>query len=352
MAKILFYSDVHFKEFGSFQPFNQIQDNGLTGELNNTLEGIKFVCEQVESHRPDLLVNLGDWFQNTEQQPTRVMYASSLALDWLGDACRKHQCKHLAIPGNHDTFNEQFNITAMHALRSCFDEVLFEPTVWEGSGVRIGFLPATENVARVYYHLQEFEDNVDLICTHLDFSNCKYESGMKSTSSIKSDWKTDIISGDIHVPQRVGSVNYVGSLVQHRFFRLGLDQVGGVLLYDTDTRVVQRVANYRSRHYVKINDGEFGLDDGVMHPLPPHQCVLQVVSSRSREEVEADYSKYLHCYIRSIARRDNEVKVSYSQFSMDNPKSILRHHVKQERPDAVELFDEILQIKSGEGEEK
>lgn len=332
---VLFYSDTHVREYGSFPPFNQLDSNGLTKELNNLVKGFHFVADMIRQYKPLRVGLLGDFYNTTENQTARVLHTSHLCLGPVKQACDEVGCGHDIMDGNHDLLSESPKVSNIANLGG-YGNIVHETTyVVLDNGFRLAYVPAWSNHGIMFSEMQKAQGQCDLICTHADFAGCKYESGAPSGSPLPAHWNVPVISGDIHLPQDVASVHYIGSLIQNKFYKATLEQMGGVLLYDIETGQVIRIRNTYSKHYIKHIDGS----DTELPP--PETCVLQVVSARSKEEVAEQYKAYEHFHVPAIAQKD-EFKVTYSQFSLDNPEALLRLHVNKERPDAIEMLDSVI----------
>jgi DNA repair exonuclease SbcCD nuclease subunit len=90
--------------------------------------------------------------------------------------------------------------------------MIIEPTVID----RNLFLPHAKNPVKDWEELSELDLNkIQYIFMHQAVNEAKTSSGFEVVSSISSDYfkgtKAKIISGDIHVPQVVDNVTYVGS---------------------------------------------------------------------------------------------------------------------------------------------
>ena len=331
---LLFYSDVHIREYGSFTPYNHLDSNGLTKELNNILKGFDFVADMIRKYKPIHVGLLGDIYNTTEMQTARVLQASAWALGKTKAACDELGIGQTILDGNHDLLSESPRISNIANLIG-YGTVVHEPYHLDLGGFRLGFVPASDNHGVMFSNLQMIQSSVDLICTHTDFAGCKYESGHPSASPIPAQWDKPVVSGDIHLPQSLGNVHYIGSLIQNKFYRNPIENVGGVLLYDIENGAVLRVKNTYSKHYIKHFEGS-----GEKLP-PPESCVLMVVSSKSKDEITEMFKDYEHIHIPAIVQRD-AVKVTYSHFSLDNPDKILRSHVAKDRPEAIDTFDEVM----------
>lgn len=339
MSKLLYYSDTHIRESGSYIPYQQLDKNGLTKELNNILRGFDFLHDLILQIKPERVGLLGDFYNNTEFQTARVLYASSLALSKVKSACDQVGAEHDIISGNHDMLSDNHNITNIANLVG-YGNVYLEPTyVKLKNGKTVAYIPAISNTGLAFSQLNQAQNTADLAVMHQDFQGCKYESGTPSNSPLPAKWNIPIISGDIHLPQDIGSVHYIGALIQNKFYKTTLSQIGGALVYDTDNKTVTRYRNNYSKHYIKFVDG---LDTELP---PPNEVVLQVVSSASKEEIAERFKDYEYYHVPSIKPKSDSVKVNYSQFNLSDTESILRSHVNKERPEAIDVFNKV--IKSG-----
>jgi DNA repair exonuclease SbcCD nuclease subunit len=334
--KLLFYADLHFRENGSFIPWNKPVGNGLSIELNNTIIGCQFVAEQIKALYPDLVVNLGDIFHPMESISVSTLYGAHLGLSLISKACKELGIKHYLVNGNHDIYSENNLICSTSILTGYFDEILASEDVVIGQG-DIGIVPFHSSPEAVYNGLitiTGFLDQDGVLLTHNDFAGAKYENNHETDSNLSPDLPIQIFSGHIHLPQTVGSVIYVGSLVQHRFSQYGLNE-NGILLYDTETKEVKRFRNNRSKHYVVVKD----LDRA--REFDPQQVVLKVFSDQSHEEVELILKDYEYAYFPVIEKKD-DMQTTVTEFQIEDPLSVLKAFISQENPDALEIFEKVM----------
>lgn len=332
----LFYSDTHLRDIGSFGPYNEIGDQGITKELNNMILGYCFVADSILRLKPKVVINCGDTFQNSQFQTAQVLHGADQAFTKIRQACLEVGARHFIIPGNHDILNMHKMITSISLLKH-YGEVVLLPTTIDVDGASVVFLPYDDNIPRVYSNLLSAQA-YDLIVTHQDFSGCVYESGLRSDSGLDPSFlKTKVISGDIHLPQDIGNVSYVGSLVQHKFNRYNLDKIGGILTYDFNTKVVTRYKNQYSKHYVKVTNIKDGLS------LDPKRVLLQVVSDLSKEEINEMFKSYDHTYMREI--KEQTESRQYSDVNVLTPDVVLRTHIYDEKPDILDYFDKVVKSK-------
>ena len=333
--KILFYADAHIRSHGSFLPYNRIAENGLTKELNNIIKGFTFVADKIKEINPIAVFNLGDLYQNTEILDVLTITASAKCLDKVYNTCRKLDIPHYYVLGNHDVYSENPLITNVANLRGYFDNIFFENTYFNlpTTDFTIGVVPYRSEVGHVYSSLCDAQESSDLIVTHLDFANGLYENNHKSTSLLNPHLSRPCISGDLHIPNSVGSVSYVGSLVQHRFSRYDLDKVGGILIYDIESGEIERIPNTYSKHYVKVLD----LDKGLK--LDPNRAILQIYSELEKNHIEEHFKDFEYDFYKTIKP---VVETEYVNEVTFNPVLMLQDYISKNNPNANEIANRLL----------
>lgn len=329
----MFFSDAHLRDVGSFPPFNKIEENGLSQELNNIILGFRFVADMVKKKKPKALFFLGDMYHTPEALPTSVIFGSSVALELVKDACIETDCKFYIMEGNHDILSDTFGINSISTLGG-YGEIIKEDGVIDIDGFQIWVAKFQSDKEKVGASLEKGK-KYDLIITHLDFKGARYETGKVSNSRVSPNLDVPVISGDIHLPQDIGDVSYIGSLVQNRFNRCDLDGVGGVLIFNTETKKITRIPNKYSKHYVKIEDLS------QLEGLPPERCVLQVKCPLPDEESVKLLEGFEYIHI-PIPDYKEQVEVNKKIMSMERPDKILRSFLADERPETVALFDEVI----------
>lgn len=332
--KLFFYTDLHFRENGSFIPWNKPAENGLSIELNNTISGCSFVAEMVETLCPDIVFNLGDIFHPMETISVPTLYGAHLGLSAVNQSCVKVEARHLLIAGNHDLYSEVSGITSIAILSGYFDEII---STNEVLSCDIGIVPFHSKPEDVYNGIMEVSSMLSedgIIVTHSEFAGAKYENFREVESNLSPDLPLKIFSGHLHLPQSVGNVIYVGSLIQHRFSQYELNE-NGVMTYDTESKEIKRFRNNRSKHYVVVKDLDAARD------FDPQQVVLKVFSDRPHEEVELILKDYEYAYFPVTERKD-DVQTTVTDFQIEDPLSALKAHISQENPDALEMFEKVV----------
>lgn len=339
--RILFYSDVHLRDNGSFFPYNMIEKNGLSKELNNILLGFDFIRDQILVHHPNLVVFCGDLYHYPEVVSTQCLHASSIALSKIKYACEKVNAKHYLIPGQHDIIDENNYVTSISNLVG-YGDILLRPIVIDD----VFFSPYCSNAGKLYTTLIEAQQTSSLVIAHADFNGGLYDNLHKSESRISPILSIPCISGDLHIPHDVESVHYVGSLVQNRFQHPDLKFIGGILIFDTETQGITRIRNTYSKHYCKISP-KFATDEDYIKralELDPEKVVLAVYSKLAKEEIEGIFKDYEMMYYpmpQDIFSK-NEEQQEINQALLETPEVLLRDYVSKERPSAVSILNGVL----------
>lgn len=338
---IICFSDLHIRDVGSFPPFNRIEENGLSRELNNCLKGVEFVRDQILEMKPSLVMSLGDWFHTPEGLPTSVIYAGGhLAFKMIKDACKEVNASFLMIAGNHDTLNESQNITltSMFDSKYVIDEVEHISINDNEFVTIIPFTSDTEEFKRVVEDAKKRGSKA--LFTHQDFAGCRYETGHVSKSKLSPKIGIPVISGDIHLPQDIGDVRYCGSLVQNRFNRFDLSGVGGIIALNTKDMTITRKPNTYSKHYVKV------VDLSKIAELDPKRVVLQIMCEADPQELDKLLDgKYEYIHINKSANGTmipTDTSNGSIEVAVQKPEEMLRSYVSKENPDAIAMFDEVM----------
>ena len=193
---------------------------------------------------------------------------------------------------------------------------------------------------KVYYNLTVTLDKPYRYVCNKNLIKTKYEGYVwclsvdNDTLMVRRNGKVGITGNS---PQKTGSVNYVGSLVQHKFNHWDLKKVSGVLHFDLNNGKIKRTKNILSKHYMKY-------DFDVTNTVPdvnPNQVLLQVFSEKSKDDISQIMENYDYIYVRKF----NDLQITkneYVGFNVEKPKTILRDYIKNNRPEALNNFDEVM----------
>ena len=335
MVKFLASGDWHLRSYGSFQPFNVVEANGLTRELNNALLGLKLKAKTILEKRPEVVIIMGDVFHHPEGQDARTIHAAALAMGWIREACDEVGAVLEIFPGQHDIFSEAHGITCLDTLCR-YGSLSKEFVIKERQGVTYAIVPYCSDKERLYQWLLEAQA-ADLIFAHLDVMGARYENGALSESQVSPNLSKPCFAGDIHLAQEVGAVVYSGSMVQNRFNRYDLDGVGGMLCVEADGVGASwsRILNDQSRHYIKVRDVQRFLEQGI----PPERCVLQVITDQDRGDVEGLLGDYEWTYMPA-ERTTDESNLS-GGVDRSDPESLMRAYLAENHPELLETFEGV-----------
>ena len=349
-ARILFFSDTHLRDFGSFPPFNKVQENGFTRELNNILAGFDFVVDRILEVLPAAVILPGDIFHSPEALTTTTIAAAARAFRSIKDACNDVGARFIIMPGNHDCYSEALGIYSTSVLEGYGEMVTTDKVLKIQTGdktwLRVGIVQFATDEERTIVQLKTMAKKCDIIVTHADFQGCAYENGWRSESIIPTNFPIPIISGDIHCAQQIGSVYYIGSLVQNRFTCRNLDQVGGVLVYDSSDQSFERFPNTASTHYLKIDEPE----DLQVLINTPFNAALQIKCELTPEEFTGLVGDREYVYIPMKKRAKAEVGSQPGmKLNFGSPFSMLKRFVAESRPEAVEFLASTLPEEASDG---
>jgi hypothetical protein len=337
--KILFYSDIHIRDYGSFQNFNIVNQKGYTLELENISKAFDFIESVIISHRPDLVINLGDTVNNPDSITCRSLSVLVDGFKKITEVSSELKARHIIIPGNHEILNENLNMNMLSVLKlTDYSELISTPLVKTfSSNFSIGFIPYMSNVRNFNEYYNEFITTCDLICCHGECLGAVHESGKEVESRVNPQAGIPVFSGHIHTQQVIKDWRFVGSVIRNKFYTSKNKTLGGVGLYDTDSKDYLHIENDFSRHYIRIYD----LND--LQNLDPSKVALQIVSNEVTEEVKSFLKEegYMYSVLKPIQEK-SDVKKHYNSFTIGDPVKLLSTFIAEDNPDAKEDFDEVV----------
>ncbi len=315
----------------------------MTRNLMNIKRGLYFVADIILQTKPDIVINLGDTFNNPDVVTTRSLVTAYSGFKHIQEMCRETNTKHYMLDGNHDILNSNFSISNTKLLNGFCDEVIDDFSMFDIEDIRIGFVPYHNSQIQIHDWIGEAIDSgCDFVCAHCEFASAIYENGMKSESMMKTNWGKPIFSGHIHLPQIINDVTYVGSLVQSRFDSTTLNK-NGVMVYDTDTQERKRYFNSSSKHLIKIRDIE-ALDTKYIKNIVGQIIITgdadrELVTNKAKDIGLEDF-----IIVKKYEQKTEEEQVHYSEFSVAQPKDLLRTHIELNNSDAIDVFENICEV--------
>ena len=205
MSKILFIGDPHLR----MTYFDQ------------SVKFLRWVEEQVEILKPDIVCNLGDTFHN------HAILRSELLKEFK-DHVNNCNTTYWYVLGNHDQYKpKDSKYHALQVFENLPNFKLFDKTE-HLSDLGITVIP----------YVQEFKDfptnTLPIVITHNTFIGADYGFKREDCGIDADKIHADIIiSGHIHKRQTFGKVHYPGTPFAHNATDVG--QTKGILLFETET---------------------------------------------------------------------------------------------------------------------
>ena len=223
--------------------------------------------EQAIKHQPEAILFLGDTTDSKDKHPAKLTNRLVEAFTDLTTVTNQVY----VLRGNHDYIDPE---TPFFKFLSHIPKLTFvmEPTRFSLFINKIGYLAPNQ---RIFEWLPEYKEADYLFC-HQTFQGAKAENDseldgikLEETKNIKGQ----IISGDVHVPQTLGKVIYVGSPYHVHFGDRFLPRVVLLtpekiqnLFYKTISKHTLRISNPEDLKELKLKKGdqvkiEVSLDD-------------------------------------------------------------------------------------------
>lgn len=203
-----------------------------------------WIKEQCVKHQVGHLFILGDLTDSKDRHSAILTNRVTQELEKVGRSITKDKYNENVVHvlmGNHDFIDSN---NPFFDYLSYIPRVKFysKPDIVEAAGgmCLIGMLPFYRDDVEFYKEAKKLYDSVDdemsLMFMHqtlkgsLLSNGSKMDSGLDVDSKVLNKMRCRIFSGDVHVPQKIGKVEYVGSPYQIKF---GDDFTPRVLLLDT-----------------------------------------------------------------------------------------------------------------------
>lgn len=243
--KIFMYSDLHISKTSSILP----QAEGKYSYRQQMIMATgKWLSNLVRDEKPDIIINLGDTFD----QHTITSYDIDTASEFFGNF-KDLKVPHIVLVGNHEMINKDFNAIAL--LKHINNIIVIdEPSKinleinGNGKPVPLAFLPYQD-----WREIKEFPDG-EYLFSHIDIkgSSIRRDSELKDGLSIDSLSKYKIVfNGHIHKPSIKGNVVNVGSITTHSFSD-DEDSIPTAYIFNTDTMDLKQFKSLFSPLFRKI----------------------------------------------------------------------------------------------------
>lgn len=234
--KIFMYSDLHISRTSSIMPLTS-SINKYTYRQNMILELGKYLENIIDEQKPDLIINLGDTFDNH----TITSYDIDIASKFF-ECFRMFNIPHIVLVGNHEMINQDFN--AIEILNNINNiTVISEPSTvntdiilstklsLQQPNVKLAFLPYCD-----YRDILEFPEG-DFLFSHQDIQGSCIRGDFKLPNGINqndlSKYKL-VFNGHIHKSSIMKNIINVGSISTHSFSD-DQENVPKCYIFDTNT---------------------------------------------------------------------------------------------------------------------
>ncbi len=206
------------------------------------------VGRHLDSSDIDVAVIAGDLVDAKDRHPAKFV---NRVVDRIEELARRKVV--VLVKGNHDYIDPR---CPFFKILGKLPGVFFvnDPQVIELGTAQVLFVPhgVSWQSGADWRKMYPFSD-VDLIIAHETFNGSVSSNGTKlpgvplATVGRKATGGCPVISGDIHVPQQIGNVTYVGAPHAVRF---GDNYAPRMLVWNTETRKVREIANPGIRRLV------------------------------------------------------------------------------------------------------
>ena len=169
-----------------------------------------WLIEAVAKHAVAFLVILGDLTESKD-------YHSARLVNQIVDELCRLNIRIIIVPGNHDGIDPG---CPYFRFLGQFEQITYHQTVFMGplAGRQVLFLPHTKTPENWETSLLY---DAEVIFMHQTVSGAKSETGIglegMAATVLAGAKRAKIWSGDVHVPQKIGAVEYVGAPYPVRF---------------------------------------------------------------------------------------------------------------------------------------
>ena len=234
--RIFMYSDLHISRTSSIMPLTS-SINKYTYRQNMILELGKYLENIIDEQKPDLIINLGDTFDNHTITSFDIDIASKFF-----ECFRMLNIPHIVLVGNHEMINQDFNaIEILNNINNITvisepstvntDIILLTKLSLQQPNVKLAFLPYCD-----YRDILEFPDG-DFLFSHQDIQGSCIRGDFKLPDGINqndlSKYKL-VFNGHIHKSSIMKNIINVGSISTHSFSD-DQENVPKCYIFDTNT---------------------------------------------------------------------------------------------------------------------
>lgn len=205
--KIFLYSDLHISKTSSIMPMHY--DDKYTYRQHMIVETGKFLASIINQEKPDIIINLGDTFD----QHTITSYDVDVASAFFKcfDVCGN--IPHYVVVGNHEMVNHNYNaVTLLNNIPNI--TVISDSMSLELQNEKLAFLPYCDHT-----DILEFPEG-DFLFSHQDIQGSVIRGEFTLPDGLNKNqlgrYKL-VFNGHIHKSSMLGNVINVGSITTHSF---------------------------------------------------------------------------------------------------------------------------------------
>jgi len=229
--KIFIYSDLHISRTSSIMPIGN--DDKYTYRQKMILETGKYLENIIDQEKPDLILNLGDTFD----QHTITSYDIDVASEFF-KCFRMFNIPHLVLVGNHEMINQEFNaikiLSNINNITVISEACTVDPKLFTNiqDNIKLAFLPYCN-----HKDILEFPEG-DFLFSHQDIQGSIIRGNFALPEGIDPNILKDkyklVFNGHIHKSSISGNVINVGSISTHSFSD-DEESVPQCYIFDTET---------------------------------------------------------------------------------------------------------------------
>lgn len=241
--RIFMYSDLHISKTSSILP---LTDTKYSYRQDMIMRTGKWLSDIVAKENPDLIINLGDTFD----QHTVTSYDIDTASEFFR-CFSPFKILHLVLVGNHEMVNQDFNaVSILNNIDNItvIDRPIKQHLVFNNEELDLAFLP--------YCNFKELRElpKGNFLFSHMDIQgsvirqNIELQDGL--TNEQLNQYKL-VFNGHIHKPSIKNNVINVGSITTHSFSD-DEESVPTCYIFDTKTLNLQQFRSSISPLFRKI----------------------------------------------------------------------------------------------------
>lgn len=215
-------------------------------------ETFLFPLMEKELDKDDIIVQLGDLFDNRDVVPINILNYAQDILERMASICPVH-----VLIGNHDIYTKSTNdINSLKSFKHIPNVNIYEkPERIEFNNKSILMMPWIEKKSDQVEVLKENSGSDFLFC-HSDLNGARMHLNSVAHKNLHKidvedfDGYKGVYSGHIHILQRNKNFTFVGSV--HEMDRNDIDNQKGIFILDTDSDTEKFVPNNVSPKFKKV----------------------------------------------------------------------------------------------------